>query len=220
MNEARLLSIQVGKPADHGADAISEKPWRSGVFKSPVQGQVWLGALNLDGDGQADLKNHGGVDRAALAYSADHYLQWRAELNRPDLPYGAFGENFTIAGLNEETVCIGDVYRIGDTQVQVSQPRMPCWKLARRWEIKDLTKRVQEKARGGWYLRVLQEGYVQAGQAVTLLDRSYSRYTVRFLFALMSEWVEDQAALAELATLPALSESWRAYFAERVEGKN
>jgi MOSC domain-containing protein YiiM len=211
----KLLSIQVGLPAEHGADTISKKSWHSGIFKYPVEGRVWLGAINIAGDGQDDLKNHGGPYRAVLAYSADHYPEWRAELDRPDFPYGAFGENFTIAGLNEETVCIGDIYAVGDVRIQVSQPRMPCWKLARRWGIKDLTARVDEKARGGWYNRVLQEGYVEAGQDMTLLERPYPRFKVSFVYALISEWIEDAAAIAELSTLEPLTDSWRAHFAER-----
>lgn len=214
----KLLSINVGLPADHGADTISKKTWRSGIFKIPVEGRSYVGALNVKGDGQDDLENHGGPYRAVLAYSADHYPEWRTELNRPDFPYGGFGENFTISGLNEETVCIGDVYAVGnDVRIQVSQPRMPCWKLSRHWGIKDLSARVQRKARGGWYHRVLQEGYVEAGQEVKLLERPHPRYSVSFVFALMSEWVNDPSALEELVTLDALTDSWREYFAERLE---
>src|SRR5262245_55814153 len=100
-----LLSIQVGMPKRRGvpgSDDPMQHPWQSGIFKAPVDGVIWLGKLNLVGDGQADLKNHGGPDRAALAYSAEHYPTWRAELEQPDLPYGGFGENFTISGLDEE----------------------------------------------------------------------------------------------------------------------
>ena len=214
---AQLISIQAGKPADHGADSISKKSWRSGVFKFPLEGRVYVGALNINGDGQQDLKNHGGPYRAVLGYSADHYPEWRAELNRPDFPYGGFGENFTIAGLTEETVFIGDVYAVGEVRLQVSQPRMPCWKLARRWGIKDLTARVQAKAWGGWYHRVLQEGYVEAGQEITLIERPNSRYSVDFLFAIMSEWIDDPDALAEIIQLEALTDEWRVDFAERLQ---
>jgi MOSC domain-containing protein YiiM len=215
MTAARLLSIQVGAPAAHGADAISSKPWRSGIFKFPVEGQVWVSALNLKGDGQEDLKNHGGPFRAVLAYSAEHYPQWRTELGRPDFPFGAFGENLTVTHLTEKTVCLGDVYAVGGVRLQVSQPRMPCWKLARRWGIKDLSARVQEKAMGGWYHRVLQEGYIEAEQEVVLIDRPYPQYTIDTLFALMSEWMEDREALAELSTLEALTDGWRDHFAKR-----
>ena len=134
----------------------------SGIFKEPVAGPVWLGATNLVGDAQADLKHHGGPERAVNVYSADHFPDWRARLDRPDLTNGAFGENFTVAGLDEETVCIGDIFAIGDVRVQVTQPREPCWKLARKWNVKDLVKQVEQLRRTGWYMRVLQEGYVEA----------------------------------------------------------
>lgn len=217
---ARLISIQAGQPAEHGADSISTKAWHSGIFKFPLEGRVYVDTLNLAGDGQSDLKNHGGPYRAVLAYSADHYPEWRASLARPDFPYGAFGENFTISGLNEKKVFIGDVYAVGEVRLQVSQPRMPCWKLARRWGIKDLTAQVQAQARGGWYHRVLQTGYVEAGQEVTLIERPNPDYSVDLLFALMSDWIDDPDALAEIIHLEALTNSWREHFAAQLAKKS
>ena len=128
-----LLSIQVAKPKSYGTpDAIEthDKPWTTGFFKMPVLGPVAVSLTQIAGDGQADLKNHGGPDKAILAYSADHYPDWRERLLMPDMPYGAFGENLTVGGLTEESVCIGDVLGIGPLTVEVSQPRQPCWKLA------------------------------------------------------------------------------------------
>ena len=186
-----------------------DRPWVTSFFKDPVDGPVWLGLTNLAGDGQADLENHGGPDKAVLAYAAAHYPLWRAELGRPDLPYGAFGENFTIAGLTEATVCIGDVYAIGEARVQVSQPRQPCWKIARRWRIKDLTARVRETGRTGWYLRVLTEGYVEPGLPVTLIERPYPQWTVARATEIMHRRREAPAAAAELAACPLLSTAWR-----------
>src|SRR5690606_18685860 len=108
-----------------------DRPWTTGFFKEPTLGPVWLGRTNLEGDGQADLVHHGGPDKAVLAYSADHYAAWREVLNNPALPFGAFGENFTIEGLKEADVCIGDTWKVGDeATIQLSQPRQPCWKLA------------------------------------------------------------------------------------------
>lgn len=206
-----LLAVHVGRPQERGADTISDTSWISGIHKQTATGPVWLRALNLDGDGQADLKHHGGPDRAALAYSGDHYPIWRAELDWPDLAYGAFGENFTISGMDEDSVCVGDIYAIGATQVQVTQPRQPCWKLARRWQIKDLAARVEEKAWGGWYLRVLQEGPVSAGDRVELRERPYPDYSVRRVYHLLKAQ-EPTAETAFLAQLPALSADWREYF--------
>ncbi|RMD61489.1 MOSC domain-containing protein [Candidatus Parcubacteria bacterium] len=181
MSTPRLISIQVGRPRQlgiEGAPDPMDRPWVTSFFKDPVDGPVWLGLTNLAGDGQADRENHGGPDKAVLAYAAAHYPLWRSELGRPDLPFGAFAENFTIEGLTEASVCIGDVYAIGDVRVQVSQPRQPCWKIARRWRIKDLTARVRETGRTGWYLRVLAEGYVEPGLPVTLIERPYPQWTV------------------------------------------
>src|SRR3954447_26270036 len=141
------MSIQLGRPASMGEPGVADpllRPWTSGIVKWPRAGKVWLGRTNLEGDGQADNRNHGGPEKAILAFSAGHYPVWREELARPDLPFGAFGENFTIDGQGEAAVCVGDVYLVGGATVQVSQPRQPCWKLARRWGLKDLPARVQQ----------------------------------------------------------------------------
>ena len=128
-----LLSVQVGMPTVLGVVGSTDpanRPWTTGFIKGPVAGPVWAGSLNLTGDGQADRTNHGGPDKAVCVYPADHYEFWRHDLGLPDIPLGAFGENFTVAGLGEADVCIGDVWAVGDAVFQVSQPRQPCWKLA------------------------------------------------------------------------------------------
>lgn len=181
MSSPVLVSIQVGQPAEYGREGAPDpldQPWRSGIFKAPVQGPVWLGRTHLAGDGQADRRVHGGPEQAVLAYAAQHYPLWRAELGIPEMDYGAFGENFTIDGLDEETVCLGDIYRIGAARVQVSQPRYPCWKLARRWHRNDLVARVLRTGRSGWYFRVLEEGWVEAGLAVRRLERPTPEQTI------------------------------------------
>ncbi|HEV7662576.1 MAG TPA: MOSC domain-containing protein [Chloroflexota bacterium] len=178
---ARLVGIQVGLPTTHGSpDAADplDRPWRTAFYKSAVAGPVWLGKTNLVGDGQGNLRVHGGEDMAVLGYAASHYPLWRAELNLPDLPYGAFAENFTITALDETSVCVGDVYAIGDAQVQVSQPRQPCSNITRRWKLRGLTERVGETGRTGWYLRVLREGEVCAGEPVVLLERPSPELTI------------------------------------------
>jgi MOSC domain-containing protein YiiM len=199
-----LLSIQVGLPAMHGADHLSSKAWTSGIFKRAVEGRVWLDTLNLAGDGQDDLDNHGGTFRAVLAYGAAHYPVWEAELGRK-MPYGSFGENFTVSELTEATVCLGDVYSVGEARVEVAQPRAPCWKLARRNGIKDLTARVERKGWGGWYHRVLQTGYVQAGDAYTLLERPYPDFPILHLNDLVAKRLIDPALCRALAACEALS---------------
>jgi MOSC domain-containing protein YiiM len=214
VTQATILSIQVGLPAEHGADNISKRGWQSGIFKYPISGKVWLDTLNLAGDGQDDLDNHGGIFRAVLGYSAEHYPAWRDELQRPDFPYGAFGENLTISGLDEDSVFLGDVYAVGEALVQVTQPRLPCWKLARRWGIKNLTARVQRKGWGGWYHRVVRTGNVAAGDTYALVERGYTQYPITRLGRLVYEVEKDVAAFEELSGLDVLTPSWRSTFAE------
>jgi MOSC domain-containing protein YiiM len=214
MTTARLLSIQVGLPASRDA---GDKNWTSGIFKFPVQGRIWLGALNLAGDGQADLQNHGGEYRAVLAYSADRYPAWREELAWPDMPYGAFGENFTVTEFNEETVAIGDIFTVGEAMLQVTQPRLPCWKLARRWEMPDLPKRVEAKRAGGWYHRVLQEGYVEAGDTLTRIEHPAPHLTIAAAFGLIYGQFEDATLNAAFAEAEAMTPRYRQIFQERVK---
>ncbi|MCL4247477.1 MAG: MOSC domain-containing protein [Anaerolineae bacterium] len=217
MDASTVRSIQVGLPAEYGADAISQKPWQSGIFKFPVEGRVWLDTLNLVGDGQQDLENHGGPYRAILTYSADHYPVWREELARPDLPYGAFGENLTVDGIDETSVCLGDVYAVGEAVVQVTQPRLPCWKLARRWGIKDLTARVEARQWGGWYQRVLQPGYIQAGARYRLLERSYPQFSIRAILQMVKDKGAPPEMLDTLSKIDAFTPSWREWCVDRLK---
>lgn len=234
MNTPHLLSIQVGKPRVFNGNysgnfmdkfrvngllrkilclisrrSFANHAWTSGICKEPIEGKVWLGKTNLSGDGQANLKSHGGPEKAVLGYAADFYPLWRQELARPTLPYGAFGENFTIAGLHEDTVCVGDTYSIGEAVVQVSQPRQPCWKLSRLWGIEDLEERVKSTGRTGWYFRVLVEGYVERGMPVKILACPFPQWTVARANEIMRRRHEDRHAALELASSPLLSESWR-----------
>ena len=209
---ARIVSIQVGLPAVHGQPGATEpleQPWRSGFYKRPVAGPVWLGRTNLAGDGQANLRVHGGPDKAVLSYAASHYPGWRAELNLPDLPYGAFAENFTIALLDETNVCLGDVYAIGNARVEVSQPRQPCANISRRWKLPGLPERVEATGRHGWYSRVLTEGEVAAGEPIVLLERPFPEWTVARAFRAMRQRRIDPDEAAALREVPTLSDSWR-----------
>jgi MOSC domain-containing protein YiiM len=209
---ARLVSIQVGLPQVHGAaDAVEplDRPWRTGFFKAPVAGPVRLGRTNLAGDGQANLRVHGGADKAVLAYAASHYPRWRTELGLPDLPYGAFAENFTIAGQDEAEVCLGDVYAIGSARVEVSQPRQPCANITHRWRVPRLTEQVASTGRHGWYLRVLTEGEVVAGDPVVLLARPTPEWPITRAMRAMQARAADPAEAAALLDVPSLSAAWR-----------
>jgi MOSC domain-containing protein YiiM len=154
------------------------------------------------------LKVHGGVDMAINAYPLDHYEFWKAEVGL-ELVRGAFGENFTTSGATEREVCVGDVYRIGDAVVQISQPRQPCWKIARRWRVKDLALRVEKAGKMGWYFRVLEEGTVMAEAEFELLERPFSQWTISRVYSVMRERKTELAAAAELARCEALSATWR-----------
>ena len=222
--EPVLISIQVGTPRTiasnaEGATDASDRRWTTGIFKSPVEGPLFLGATNLAGDGQADPENHGGPDKAVCAYSADHYGDWRADPELAAMAPGAFGENFTIRGLTETTVCVGDIWSVGDALIQVSQPRQPCWKLARKWGVKDLTARVVRTGRTGWYFRVLREGTVSAGARLTLLDRQYPAWTIQAANDVMHGRPVDVDASAALGTIPALSRAWRGTLTSRARGE-
>lgn len=206
MQQGKIVSIQVGRPKRIESDRGT---WVSAFIKEPVSGPVRLDTLNLAGDQQADLDNHGGPDQAVLGYSADHYPGWRDELGCPDFSYGAFGENFTIEGLDETTVCIGDVFETGTVTLQVTNPRGPCWKISRRHGIPDLTARVQKTSRTGWYYRVLQEGDVEAGQALTLIDRPYPVWTIARTSAALYGRKRDPETLEALFELPPLGARWR-----------
>ena len=175
--------------------------------------------MTVEGDGQADLSVHGGPDRPILAYCAEHYDLWQRELGLTAMPFGGFGENFTIQGLDEKIVCLGDRYAIGDLRVEVSQPRQPCWKLARRWGNKGLPALVIEHNRGGWYFRVLQPATVEAGMAVELLERPYPKWSIANANHAMYQGKHDLEATRELATLAPLSSDWRDYFEKRLRGQ-
>jgi MOSC domain-containing protein YiiM len=197
-------------PASYGSgDALDlhDRAWTTGFFKSPVEGPVAVGTTNLDGDGQADLENHGGVDKAVLAYSADHYSKWRRELGM-DMPHGAFGENLTIAGLDEGSVHIGDVFGIGDAELEVSQPRQPCWKLARRWRMHELPGLVVQNGRSGWYLRVLKPGRIARQMSVTLLQRPNPQWSIARANEILYRGKNDSVLTRRLADVPRLADSW------------
>ena len=201
----RIVSLQVGLPRlmdPHG------QPWTTATFKDPVSGKVALSWEGLDGDGQADLVNHGGVDKAVLVYSDDHSERWRRELFPEGLPPGAFGENFTVQGLTEANVCLGDVFQVGSARVQVSQPRQPCWKQSRRYGMNDLVVRIVRTGRTGWYLRVLTEGLVEAGDVMTLLERPHPEWTIERANQVMNVAKTNRELSLELADCPALAQSW------------
>jgi len=172
----RLLAVNVSRPKEVSQNG---KIITTGIFKESVPGRVMLRTLNLDGDGQADLKAHGGVHKAAYAYSIENYEYWKRELARDNFRYGQFGENFTVEGMVEDVVHLGDVFRVGGATVQVSEPRAPCAKLALKMGLPQFPKRFLASERVGFYLRVLREGEVGAGDVIERLQADPEQMTVR-----------------------------------------
>lgn len=213
----KLISLNVGLPRTLGrpdARDAMDKVWTTGFFKEPIAGPVWLGRTNLAGDGQADLQFHGGPEKAVNVYPEEHYAYWQVALGIAKLTAGAFGENFTTGGALEGDVCIGDVFQVGDALVQLSQPRQPCWKLARRWRVKDLAVQVQQSGRTGWYFRVLREGAVEVGAGLRLVERTHPEWSVAAANEVMHHR-KDLAAARSLAECPLLSVSWRESLSRR-----
>ena len=209
----KLLSINVGLPREI---EWKEKTVRTSIFKEPVQGQVRVEQLNLEGDQQSDLSVHGGIDKAVYAYPSEHYPFWREELPGIDLPWGIFGENFTTEGLLEETVHIGDRLRIGSAHFVVTQPRMPCFKLGIRFNRPDIVKRLLQSGRAGFYLAVLVEGEVTAGDSIELFAPDKNGITVADVISLYRTDATNQELLRRVTEVPSLPKAWQDYFRKRL----
>lgn len=212
----QLASVNVSRPVEvrHEGKLIN-----TGIFKMPVTGSVRVKRHNLEGDGQADLDNHGGEHKAVYAYSLDHYAYWQKVLNREEMDCGQFGENLTVAGLDELDSCIGDQLQIGSALFVITQPRVPCFKLGIRFADASMPKLFSESARTGFYLRVLSEGSIEAGDAVDLVKRGYGKLPVRALFMAYLKAGDADAAriLARALEVPELSPEWRANITKRLE---
>jgi MOSC domain-containing protein YiiM len=190
----------------------------TGIFKHPVDGRTALRRLNLDGDRQADLTVHGGAEKAVYAYPVEHYAAWRTELPGVELALGSFGENLTLEGVAlEDTTCVGDRFEIGTAELVVTQPRIPCFKLAARFGREDMVKRFLASGRSGWYFAVLREGTVAAGDPVRLLERHPAGATVAEIARLYTRPQGDVEGLRRAAALDALPAGWRSHFAELAE---
>jgi len=210
----RLVSVNVGQPR---FVAWKGETIETAIFKTPVTGPVEVAGTNLAGDRQADLRVHGGADKAVYAYAAEHYPQWRRELNRDDMPWGMFGENLTTEGLDESTVRIGDRLSIGTAEFEVSQPRLPCSKLGLRFGRADMVKLFLQSGRLGFYVRVRREGVIETGDTIRISGADPAAPTIAELALLESAGRDDVPLLERAVRTPALAEGWRQRYREQLE---
>ncbi len=209
----KLLSVNVSLPKEV---PYRDKTTTTGIFKEPVSGRVMLRTLNLDGDGQADLKAHGGIDKAVYAYSIENYDYWKGELGRTDFTFGQFGENFTVEGMLDDQIHIGDQFRVGTALVEVTQPRVPCFKLGIKMGLAQFPKLFLASGRLGFYLRVLEEGRVGAGDVVDRIKTDPERMTVREVCNLLYFDQKNLDGAKKALRIKALSPGWRQPFEERL----
>lgn len=212
----KLLSVNCGLPR--------EVAWRgstvlTSIYKNPVEGRVALRTVNLDGDRQSDLTVHGGKDKAVYCYPIEHYSYWQTELPGTGLSYGAFGENFTVEGLHEDTVHIGDRLSVGSAELIVTQPRMPCYKLGIRFGSDDMVRRFLESRRSGFYVAVLREGEVGAGDELTILQHNPESVPVSEitrLYVAKKYTPDDVSQTRRAIAANALPDSWKDFFEEKL----
>lgn len=206
-----VISVNVSLPR---TEIIDGKEVLTSIFKQPVDGPIMLRTLDFDGDAQGDPVNHGGPDQAAYAYPLEHYAFWSKELGQPEWAPGQFGENLTITGFSEDDVRIGDEFAIGGAIVAVSQPRTPCYKLAHKMGLPEFAKQFLASGRIGFYLRVLREGIITAGDGIERMKSDPDSFTVRAVSYLRYFDRGNVEGFRKAADMPALSQGWRNAFAE------
>lgn len=207
----RVISVNVSEPREieyKGTTTLTS------IFKKPVEGRVMLRELDLDGNAQADLVSHGGVYRAAYIYPYEHYATWSEELERDDFVYGQFGESLTTEGLLETEVYIGDVFRIGQALVQVTQPRMPCFKLGIRMDMPLIVKKFLHAPRSGFYVRVLEEGTIAADDSIEKVSTDPNKVSVQDVYYGINFDKSNKTLAERIVKIESLSPEWREIFKE------
>jgi len=210
----KLISLNVARPRLMVYQGTSMS---TGIFKKPVSGRIALRTLNLDGDRQADLSVHGGPYKAVYGYPSEHYDYWREKLPGMDLPWGIFGENFTTEGMREEDLHVGDRLRIGSATLMVRQLRMPCYKLAAKFQRDDMIDRFLDSGHSGFYFSVEQEGEVEVGDSFELLSRNHNGITIAEMNRVIVRDRYNRDLLLKAIATPALPEAWREYFLPRLK---
>jgi len=210
----RLLSLNVGLPRQV---RFQGELVTTGIFKKPVQGSVRLRKLNLEGDKQADLKVHGGVDKAVYAYAGEHYDYWRQELPDMSLPWGMFGENFTTEGMFEESVNIGDQFKVGTANLIATQPRMPCYKLGVKFGSMDMIKRFLASGLTGVYFKVMKEGELEQGDEIKLIKKDENSVTIKDIVRIYTIDKDDIQTIERAIKIKDLPNGWRYHFIKQLE---
>jgi MOSC domain-containing protein YiiM len=210
----QVISVNVGLPREVVWKGMTVQ---TGIFKDPMDKPVTTRKLNLDGDRQAELTVHGGAEKAVYAYPAEHYEYWRKKLPEAPFSWGKFGENLTTEGLAEDMLCIGDRLRVGSAILMVNQPRMPCYKLALRFDRDDMIKRFLTSQRSGFYFSVIEEGEVQVGSKVEIMSRDPHRVAVVDIVRLYLRQAHDPELLHRAMNVSALPQSWKEELAVRVD---
>ena len=214
----KLLSINVSKPKPI---EYNGKTVYTGIFKEPISGAVMLRENNIDGDGQGDLKVHGGTYKAIYGYPFEHYSHWQQVLNRDDLTYGQFGENLTVSGMLEEEIHIGDVFQIGShVKLEITQPRVPCFKLGYKMGQPEFPRQFLESGRVGFYFRVIAEGEITAGDAISRIEISSEQMSVKEILNLRYFDTNNHEKINKARKLTALSPSWKKDFIRILQTKD
>jgi MOSC domain-containing protein YiiM len=208
----KLISVQVGVPR---TVLLEGGEVSTGIFKTPVQKRIQMRALNLEGDRQADLSVHGGRDKAVYAYPSEHYAYWERELPGVELPWGSFGENLTTQGLLEGEVFLGDRFTIGDAEVVVTQPRIPCFKLNLKFQSDDMARRFLASLRSGFYFRVLREGEIGAGDEIVQIHQDENRVSISDALKVYLGAPESGELRERALRVKYLSNSWREELSEQ-----
>jgi MOSC domain-containing protein YiiM len=214
-SKMQVISVNVGQPRKV---LLNDQIVETGIYKEPVEGQVAVRRLNIDGDRQADLTVHGGWDKAIYGYPTEHYAFWREQFPEMELPWGMFGENLSLTGLLEDTVHIGDHFQVGTARLMVTQPRLPCFKLGIKFGRGDIIKRFLVSGMTGFYFAVLEEGEVAADDSISLLHSDAHEVTIADIVRLYRENKYNVDLIRRVMAVEALPEEWREYFQERLEG--
>lgn len=217
----KIVSVQIGKVKSYGnkdSKEFLEKYWESASFKEVADGKIFVGKTGLEGDEVADKIHHGGVEKAVFANSYENYGEWARFLGLESIPFGALGENLTISGLHESSVCLGDVHKIGSALLQVSQPRKPCWKIAKMWSNKKFTDEIYTTGLTGWYYRVVEEGFVEAGDEVSVVSQDESKVSILDANMAFANPIKHRDILEKIANISSIALSYKISVTNRISG--